>query len=398
MDKESSVSLSYFDFEADWMRLTYYVNRLQSLRPDRSSGRAKPHKVCMMFAVMELIEQGHIQDNKIYYDDALKKRFSWHFMRLKQSNDTDSPFLPFYHLKSSGLWHLKVSKQNTAAFDSMRSATDTKILSLVDYAYLDEQLFVYLKSPSTAPILRNALTANLDTLEDQYCRWAKSIGKSEKTIKNYVGALKNSIPNWLNDAGVLKQSLLSISSYYEYETIVNKTFELREFVAKDKQGKGMYSSAINSYRAFLSDITQVSAKQDIDNIILDSSISETQKAVMVNTRIGQGRFRDDLISHWKGCAVTKYQNYSFLIASHIKPWSKSENDERLDPFNGLLLLANIDKAFDLGFISFNENGQILISDHLEECQVLGIHSNMKIMLADQHQDYLAYHREHQFKQ
>ena len=160
----------------------------------------------------------------------------------------------------------------------------------------------------------------------------------------------------------------------------------------------MYSSAINSYRAFLSDITQVSAKQDIDNIILDSSISETQKAVMVNTRIGQGRFRDDLISHWKGCAVTKYQNYSFLIASHIKPWSKSENDERLDPFNGLLLLANIDKAFDLGFISFNENGQILISDHLEECQVLGIHSNMKIMLADQHQDYLAYHREHQFKQ
>ena len=60
--------------------------------------------------------------------------------------------------------------------------------------------------------------------------------------------------------------------------------------------------------------------------------------------------------------------------------------------------GNIDKAFDLGFISFNENGQILISDHLEECQVLGIHSNMKIMLADQHQDYLAYHREHQFKQ
>jgi predicted restriction endonuclease len=352
----------------------------------------------MMFAVIELIEQGHIQENKIYYDDALKRRFSWHFMRLKQDNDTNSPFLPFFHLKSSGLWHLKVLKENVAEFDAMRSATDTKIRKLVDYAYLDEQLFKYLNNPSTASVLRNALTANLDTLEDQYGRWAKSIGKSEKTIKNYVGALKNSIPNWLNDAGITKQSLLSISSYYEYETIVNKTFKLREFVAKDKQGKGMYSAAINSYRAFLSDITQVSVKQDIDDIILDSTISETQKSVMVNTRIGQGRFREDLISHWKGCAVTQYQNYSFLIASHIKPWSKSENDERLDPFNGLLLLANIDKAFDLGYISFNENGRILISEHLEEFQILGIHPNMKIALADQHQDYLAYHREQQFKQ
>ncbi len=219
------------------MRLTYYVNRLQSLRPDRSSGRAKPHKVCMMFAVIELIEQGHIQENKIYYDDALKRRFSWHFMRLKQDNDTNSPFLPFFHLKSSGLWHLKVLKENVAEFDAMRSATDTKIRKLVDYAYLDEQLFKYLNNPSTASVLRNALTANLDTLEDQYGRWAKSIGKSEKTIKNYVGALKNSIPNWLNDAGITKQSLLSISSYYEYETIVNKTFKLREFVAKDVLNK-----------------------------------------------------------------------------------------------------------------------------------------------------------------
>ena len=62
------------------------------------------------------------------------------------------------------------------------------------------------------------------------------------------------------------------------------------------------------------------------------------------------------------------------------------------------MLANIDKAFDLGYISFNENGRILISEHLEEFQILGIHPNMKIALADQHQDYLAYHREQQFKQ
>lgn len=379
------------------MTLTFYKNKLQSLRPDKSSGRARPHKVCMMFAVMDLVEQGYIKENKIYYDDTLKRRFSWHFTRLKQGNDADNPFLPFYHLKSSGFWYLSVLNEKAIAFESIRSATDTNIRKLVNYAYLDEQLYDYLANKSTAYILRNALAHNLDTLEDQYIRWAKSLGKSEKTIKSYVGALKNSIPNWLSDLGIAKQSLMNVGSYFEYETIVSKTYEVKEFVEKDKRGNGMYSAAINSYRAFLSDITQIEIQQDIDKIVLDETISDTQKAVMINTRVGQGRFREDLIHHWKGCAVTKFQNYSFLIASHIKPWSKSDNEERLDPFNGLLLLANIDKAFDLGYVSFDEGGHILISEHLEEYQILGIHSEMKVLLTKQHQDYLAYHRENQFK-
>ncbi|TLU65295.1 HNH endonuclease [Thalassotalea litorea] len=383
------------------MTLAFYNDKLQSLRPNKSSGRASPHKICMMFAVMDLIEQGYICDNRIHYDETLKRRFSWHFVRLKQGNDTDSPFLPFYHLKTSGFWHLNVSPDNRASFDALKSPSkspsDANMRKLVNFAYLDDALFEYLKSPNTAPILRNALTANLDTLEVQYGRWAKSIGKSEKTINNYVGALKNSIPNWLNEAGLTKQSLLSIGSYVEYENVVSKTYEVREFVEKDKRGKGMYSAAIRSYRDFLSDITQADVQHDIDEIILDKNIPDTQKTVMVNTRIGQGRYREELISHWQGCAVTKFQNYSFLIASHIKPWANSDNQERLDPFNGLLLLANIDKAFDLGYISFNERGHILISEYLEECQTLGIHKDMNILLVKQHQDYLAYHRENKFR-
>ena len=379
------------------MSLAFYVDKLQSIRPDKSSGRARPHKVCMMFAVMDLIEQGHITDNCIYYDDALKNRFTWHFSRLKQDNDVDSPFLPFNFLKTSGLWHLEILLSNKQAFEKVKSPSDSTINKYVEYAYLDKALFEFLKSPQTAPILRNALTANIDSLEEQYRRWAKSLGKSDKTIKNYTGALKSSIPNWLSDAGVAKQSLLSIGSYFEYERVVRKTYEVQEFVEKDKRGNGMYSAAINSYKAFLSDITQVEVKQDIDNIILDKTITDTQKSVMVNTRIGQGRFREDLISYWQGCAITKYQNNSFLIASHIKPWANSNNEERLDPYNGFLLLANIDKAFDLGYISFDDRGRILISEQLEDYQALGINEHMNVLLAKQHQYYLAFHRESRFK-
>jgi predicted restriction endonuclease len=379
------------------MTLSYYIDKLQSIRPDRSAGRARPHKVCMMFAVIDLIEQGYITDNRIFYDDTLKNRFSWHFERLRQGNDADSPFLPFFHLKTSDIWHLALKPEEASYFSTIVSGTDAVIRRAVNYASLDDALFQFLKSPHTSSILRNALSANLDSLEDQYGRWAKSIGKSDKTIRNYVGALKNSIPNWLSDAGVAQQSLLSIGSYFEYEQIISKTYEVREFVEKDKRGNGMYSAAIKSYRSFLCDVTQVEVQQDIDNIILDKTIPDTQKAMMVNTRIGQGRFRDDLIAYWQGCAITRYQNHPFLIASHIKPWAQSDNAERLDPYNGLLLLANIDKAFDLGYVSFNEKGRILISEYLEDYTTLGLDKGMSVLLSRKHQDYLAYHRESRFK-
>jgi predicted restriction endonuclease len=95
--------------------------------------------------------------------------------------------------------------------------------------------------------------------------------------------------------------------------------------------------------------------------------------------------------------VTKYPDCAFLIASHIKPWSASTNEERLDKHNGLLLLANLDKAFDLGYVSFNEKGNILISEQLEEYQTLGIEKDMSVLLVKAHQDYLAFHREERFK-
>jgi predicted restriction endonuclease len=80
----------------------------------------------------------------------------------------------------------------------------------------------------------------------------------------------------------------------------------------------------------------------------------------------------------------------YQVASHIKPWAKSNNEERLDPYNGLLLLANIDKAFDLGYISFDDRGLILISEQLDDYQSLGINEQMNVLLAKQHQDYLAF--------
>ena len=113
--------------------------------------------------------------------------------------------------------------------------------------------------------------------------------------------------------------------------------------------------------------------------------------------MGQGKFRKGLIQLWGGCSVTGYPFSPLLVASHIKPWNISDNRERLDPYNGFLLLPNIDKIFDLGFISFNSGGGILITEELIEHKRLGISSDMKINILDHHKPYLEYHRAHVYR-
>jgi len=82
------------------------------------------------------------------------------------------------------------------------------------------------------------------------------------------------------------------------------------------------------------------------------------------------------------------------MASHIKPWSKSNRQERLDVNNGLLLCPNHDALFDKGYISFDEEGTILISDNLDEATkvFLNINETMKINLSERQLQYMKWHR------
>lgn len=132
---------------------------------------------------------------------------------------------------------------------------------------------------------------------------------------------------------------------------------------------------------------------DIEDIIRDDSSPETDKISRIKTRIGQGDFRNQFISYWKCCAVTVYKNSAMLIASHIKPWRDSNNQERLDKYNGLLFTPNFDKAFDNGFISFDENGKIMISNLLKNLELLGLQDKMRISSEAAHKKYLDFHRE-----
>jgi hypothetical protein len=92
----------------------------------------------------------------------------------------------------------------------------------------------------------------------------------------------------------------------------------------------------------------------------------TERPALLLNRIGQGKFRDDLITNRKSCYITGLADPRFLRASHIKPWRDCNDADRLDWHNGLLLTQNLDLLFDQGLISFQDNGGLLISSRVPE--------------------------------
>ena len=99
---------------------------------------------------------------------------------------------------------------------------------------------------------------------------------------------------------------------------------------------------------------------DIKDLKGDTKIRE------VKTRVNQNVFRQIVVANYSGkCAISGIDLPELLFASHIIPWSKNE-EERLNPENGICLSALYDRAFDKGLIAVNEKYEILVSDKLRK--------------------------------
>ena len=124
---------------------------------------------------------------------------------------------------------------------------------------------------------------------------------------------------------------------------------------------------------------------------------ETATKATIDARRGQERFRADLFRYWHGrCVLTDVVRPALLRASHIKPWSVSSNTERMDPFNGLLMVAHLDALFDRALISFGEAGEMLVSGGLSDREktVFGLPPPRQVIpLTPAHQGYMRHHRE-----
>lgn len=139
------------------------------------------------------------------------------------------------------------------------------------------------------------------------------------------------------------------------------------------------------------------AIEDFKNSLLSLFVvNGCSRLQLVLARIGQGVYRRDQLDKWGCCAVTGCVNSALLIASHIKPWARASDIEKLDVHNGFLLHSTLDKAFDKYLISFGDDGRIIISKSLsdEDLKAMNVTRNSKILDKDKLKPCLKYLCDH----
>jgi hypothetical protein len=252
------------------------------------------------------------------------------------------------------------------------------------HAKKDDRALFYMKAPLSSFFALGRVMADAYYDENEQSDWKGHYMAEIGEIKLFplpisIKEFRAKIPEW----GFLKMPRQSIivppDIVAKINTIINDSKDLLE----------------QSINYTLTNSNEIQLFDEITTILETPILEETVKERLQFTRIGQERFRKTLIMYWKGCcAVTGCQETRILRASHIKPWRVCNNFERLDVFNGLLLLPNLDAAFDQGLITFDRQGKIMISPSFRKnAGIMGITENMKIQLDERHQPYLAYHRD-----
>jgi putative restriction endonuclease len=143
---------------------------------------------------------------------------------------------------------------------------------------------------------------------------------------------------------------------------------------------------------------------------------QTTRLVEQRVRLGQHRFADQVLKHYDhrcgfcGFAPYKLRHHRLLVASHIKPWARSTNQERLDPLNGIAACPTHDAAFDSGLLTVNGGLRIhraeplrvsMVADEGTELyfgeRVLGARLILPPARRGPDPGYLRYHHQHIFQ-
>ncbi|MFW6016154.1 MAG: HNH endonuclease [bacterium] len=276
------------------------------------------------------------------------------------------------------------------------------------------ELFKYLNNSLKGQVrwrvVSNAINFNIDISHNLFLTTdfksnnILKVGFYKENIKNSISEIKNELP----DKYVRKAGDGGDWFYIDIDNLEDLKYIIKKY-------------ALNSYINKLEHLQNNSKKYDyidIKKLIFTKKLIEERDKVdefeqsirklkkinkkegeqLVKTRIGQGIFKNALLKKYGKCQICGLSNKNFLIASHIKPWSKSLGYEKLDVNNGFLLCPSHDALFDKGFITFDMNGEIILSNQLDQRTklLMNINEEIKIKLNDKQNKYIKWHRLNHF--
>lgn len=141
------------DDESDADRLK---GEITLLRRGSRGNRRSPHKLVLVLAVLDLFDESACIDNRIYYDERLKERFTYQFSRFSRHVDLCQIAPPFFHLRSSAFWHLQPKAGREAVYATLDTSGggSRRIVENIEYAFLADFAYRAINNESTRNHLR----------------------------------------------------------------------------------------------------------------------------------------------------------------------------------------------------------------------------------------------------
>lgn len=175
-------------------RALVFVSRV---RPARDGERARPHKPCLLLAVIDLFEADMLQKNQIEFDATprLLETFNSYFEAVAYPSDRKRACLPFLHLASDKFWHLETlpgCEQVAREKLSTGQVTNQWIRNNIRFVRLDESLFNACFDARARHALREAIVEKFFPHRSEEIR--RVIQQSVASI-HYELALRNNEPS-----------------------------------------------------------------------------------------------------------------------------------------------------------------------------------------------------------
>lgn len=239
-----------------------------------------------------------------------------------------------------------------------------------------------------------------------------AIGICIEEFVNFENPLKNHKDDWIKDGWLIKVDFKELDVKPVIKEHIDEIKDLlpNKYSPLLKNGNAPQQRYVSLISDDLANVfikltgnqyTINSTSTDIaeEGIRGRTDIGYTVKQQLVNSRRGQGQFKQNVLQNEKCCRITGITDTRFLIASHIKPWNKCNDEEKLDGCNGFMLSPNVDKLFDRGFITFKNDGNIMVSSKIDTdtIRMLGVDLHKNIGKFNKKQlEYLEYHQKHVF--
>ena len=228
-------------------------------------------------------------------------------------------------------------------------------------------------------------------------------GKTHKTNSQVI-ELANLINRTPSAVGMRLGNFASLDPYHQKRGVGG-------LQNTGKQVQEIWDEFVDSKEDLIYESEQILAKKQhltieekYDDLFSDiKNLKGETKIRAVKTRVNQSVFREMIMANYSSkCAITNIDIPHLLFASHILPWSKNE-EERLNPENGICLSALYDRAFDKGYIAFDENHRVLISSSLKKKNKLNYYQSTFALIENKilntplkytpRKEFLEYHRD-----